>query len=87
MFLAHRLSALIVATSGLAALMTTNDAGPEAQCQVRGVWELMSVSQDGKDQPLVNQYATRDYARLSAIRRAARPRPHADMGQRPPSYR
>jgi len=52
MFIAHRLSALIVATSGLAALMTTNDAGPEAQCQVRGVWELMSVSQDGKDQPL-----------------------------------
>jgi len=67
MFLAHRLSALIVATSGLAilgartsphrgdegpSLAAANDAGPEAQCQVRGVWKLISMSQDGKDQPL-----------------------------------
>src|SRR5204863_7179545 len=29
-----------------------NDVHPAAGCQVRGVWELVSVSQDGKDQPL-----------------------------------
>src|SRR5207244_8958306 len=29
-----------------------NDVHAAAGCQVRGVWELVSVSQDGKDQPL-----------------------------------
>src|SRR5256884_5924289 len=30
----------------------TNDVHPDAGCRVRGVWELVSVSQNGKDQPL-----------------------------------
>ena len=30
----------------------TNDVHPDAGCPVRGVWELVSVSQNGKDQPL-----------------------------------
>jgi hypothetical protein len=29
-----------------------NAVRPDAGCQVRGVWELVSVSQNGKDQPL-----------------------------------
>ena len=29
-----------------------HDGHPAAGCQVRGVWELVSVSQNGKDQPL-----------------------------------
>src|SRR2546425_12712628 len=87
MFLAHRLTALILATSGLAALgartsphrsqesrgvTTTNDAGPEAQCQVRGAWELMSVSQDGKDQPLAGAQQTKGFTarHVVGLRRA-----------------
>ena len=62
---AHRLSALMVTASGLALLgapssprnsdrgtRASNASRPEAACQVRGVWDLVSVSQDGKDQPL-----------------------------------
>ena len=30
----------------------TNNTGSDAQCPVRGVWDLVSVSVDGKDQPL-----------------------------------
>jgi len=33
-------------------LGATNAVHPGANCQVRGVWELVSVSQNGKDQPL-----------------------------------
>src|SRR2546427_2223566 len=33
-------------------LGATNAVHPGASCQVRGVWELVSVSQNGKDQPL-----------------------------------
>jgi hypothetical protein len=33
-------------------LRTTNDVHMDAGCRVRGVWELVSVSQNGKDQPL-----------------------------------
>jgi len=33
-------------------LRPTNDVHPDAGCRVRGVWELVSVSQNGKDQPL-----------------------------------
>lgn len=67
MILRHHIAALAVAASGLALvgartipkasergeqLRGTNDARLEAGCQVRGVWELVSVSQDGKEQPL-----------------------------------
>src|SRR6266516_4921111 len=33
-------------------LRATNHVHPDAGCRVRGVWELVSVSQNGKDQPL-----------------------------------
>jgi hypothetical protein len=67
MFVPRRLSALVLAASALALLGAAarpwnserseqvrpmNKLRPEAKCQVRGVWELVSVSQDGKDQPL-----------------------------------
>lgn len=34
-----------------------NHVHPDAGCQVRGVWELVSVSQNGKDQPLAGSRA------------------------------
>jgi hypothetical protein len=67
MFLPQRFSALLVAASGIAFLgaatiprnsersrqaRAANELRLEAKCQVRGVWELVSVSLDGKDQPL-----------------------------------
>ena len=67
MILLRHLAALTIAASALAlagrhkptqtvegaeVLRTPNDVLPEAGCQVRGVWELVSVSQNGKDQPL-----------------------------------
>jgi hypothetical protein len=67
MILLRHVAVLTIATSGLALsgthrasqtrgrsefLRATNAAHLEAGCQVRGVWELVSVSQDGKDQPL-----------------------------------
>jgi len=67
MILLRHLAALTIAASALAlagrhkptqtvegaeVLGTPNDVHPEAGCQVRGVWELVSISQNGKDQPL-----------------------------------
>src|SRR5256885_2783685 len=63
----RHVAALTIAASGLALsgsqrasqtrernelLRATNDVHPDAGCRVRGVWELVSVSQNGKDQPL-----------------------------------
>src|SRR5438477_3520527 len=63
----HRVAALTIAASGLALtgaqpssharadgdqLKVTEDARVEKGCAVRGVWELVAVAQDGKDQPL-----------------------------------
>src|SRR2546422_5834110 len=56
MILLRHVAALTIAASGLALpsefLRATNDVHRDAGCQVRGVWELVSVSQNGKDQPL-----------------------------------
>ena len=67
MILFRQVVALTIAASGLAlpgphrasptrerreVLRATNDVRRDAACQVRGVWALVSVSQDGKDQPL-----------------------------------
>jgi hypothetical protein len=67
MILLRHVATLTIAASGLALsgphsasqprdprqfLRAPNDAHRDAGCQVRGVWELVSVSQDGKDQPL-----------------------------------
>ena len=67
MMLLRNVAALTIAVSGLALsgphrtsqtrervefLREVNDVRPDAGCQVRGVWELVSVSQNGKDQPL-----------------------------------
>jgi hypothetical protein len=58
----HRVIAVAIATSGLTVISacatppsTRGDANlsaTSAACPVRGVWELVSVSVDGKDQPL-----------------------------------
>src|SRR2546425_11490569 len=63
----RQVATLTIASSGLALagphrtspirersefLGATNAVHPGASCQVRGVWELVSVSQNGKDQPL-----------------------------------
>lgn len=68
----RHVAALTIAASGLALsgpqrashtrersefLSATNDVHPDAGCQVRGVWELVSVSQNGKDQPLAGSRA------------------------------
>src|SRR5207244_1200419 len=37
---------------GLGSRRVTNDIRSGLQCPVRGVWDLVSVSVDGKDQPL-----------------------------------
>src|SRR2546430_11221750 len=67
MSLLRHVATLTIAASGLALsgpyrasqtterselLRPTNDVHPDAGCRVRGVWELVSVSQNGKDQPL-----------------------------------
>src|SRR5436305_5078607 len=67
MNLLRQLAALTIAGSGLTLAdpykpsqtvegaelrRAANDVHPAAGCRVRGVWELVSVSQNGKDQPL-----------------------------------
>jgi hypothetical protein len=48
----HFSSLLILATTSLAVLGATNAARPDAACQLRGVWELVSRTVDGQDRPL-----------------------------------
>ncbi len=72
MMLLRHVAALTIAVSGLAVagphpvsqtgersefLRAMNDVHPDAGCPVRGVWELVSVSQNGKDQPLAGSRA------------------------------
>ena len=72
MILLRHATALTLAASGLALSgpreashtrgrseppMATNDVGSDAGCPLRGVWELVSVSQNGKDQPLAGSRA------------------------------
>lgn len=67
MMLLRTVAAFTIAVSGLAIsgphrtaptrerpgfLGERHDSNPPAGCPVRGAWELVSVSQDGKDQPL-----------------------------------
>jgi hypothetical protein len=54
MMVSYRLAVFpIVVACGLVGTgARARDTGPEGVCRLRGVWELVSVTTDGKDQPL-----------------------------------